>query len=69
MSYAHQTGIIGRIDLMDRREAEQIYESGKEAVVEAFLAMSARLKELEQKFADLEQKIASLVLLCHKVLE
>ena len=49
-----------RIDLIDRREAEQIYESGKEAVVEALLAMSARLKVFEQKFAELEQKIASL---------
>lgn len=38
---------------MDRREAERIYEMGKEAVIERFLEMDARLRSLEQQMASL----------------
>ncbi len=45
---------------MDRREAEIIFESGKEAVIEKLLEMSARIAFLEQKVREFDQKIASL---------
>lgn len=45
---------------MDRREAEIIFESGKEAVIEKLIEMSARITFLEQKVREFEHKIASL---------
>lgn len=45
---------------MDRREAEFLYDLGKEAVVEKLLEMSARISALEQQIRELEKKIASL---------
>jgi len=45
---------------MDTREAELLYDAGKEAVVQAVLAMDARIDTLEQHVGILEQKIASL---------
>jgi transposase len=45
---------------MDAREAELLYDAGKEAVVKALLAMDARITLLEQQVSVLEQKIASL---------
>jgi transposase len=46
---------------MERREAELLYESGKEAVVEKLLEMAACIVALEQRIQELEQKIASLM--------
>jgi transposase len=45
---------------MDLREAELIYEAGREAVIEVLLAMAARITALEQQVRLLEAKIASL---------
>jgi transposase len=45
---------------MDIREAELIYDAGKEAVVKILMEMDARIKSHEQQFRLLEQKIASL---------
>jgi len=38
---------------MDRKEAERIYDAGKEAVVEALLSFDARIRELERIIASL----------------
>lgn len=38
---------------MDRREAERIYDAGKEAVVEVLLSFDARIRELERTIASL----------------
>jgi transposase len=46
---------------MDRREAELLYDLGKEAVVEKLLEMSARISALEQQIREFEKKIASLL--------
>lgn len=45
---------------MDRREAELIFEAGKDAVIEALLAMDARVRTLEQQISVLQKKIVSL---------
>jgi transposase len=45
---------------MDLREAELIYEAGKDAVVKVLLEMDARLKALEQQVLLLPKKVASL---------
>lgn len=45
---------------MDVREAELLYEAGKDAVVKALLEMDARIKTLEQQVQLLEKQIASL---------
>ncbi|MHC1729237.1 MAG: IS66 family transposase [Syntrophobacteraceae bacterium] len=45
---------------MDIREAELIYDAGKEAVVKVLMEMDARIKSHEQQLRLLEQKIASL---------
>jgi transposase len=45
---------------MDARQAELIYEAGREAVIEVLLAMAARITFLEEKVRSLEAKIASL---------
>lgn len=38
---------------MDRKEAERIYDAGREAVVEALLSFDARIRELERIIASL----------------
>ncbi len=45
---------------MDAREAELIYDAGKDAAVKAFLEMDARIKALEEQVRVLTEKIASL---------
>lgn len=45
---------------MDAREAELIYEAGKDAVIEALLAMDARIGTLEQQILVLHKKVVSL---------
>ena len=45
---------------MDIREAELIYEAGKEAVVKALLDMHARIEFLSQQISVLEKKVGSL---------
>jgi transposase len=45
---------------MDIREAELIYEAGKEAVAKALLEMDARTRVLEQQILALQKLIASL---------
>jgi transposase len=45
---------------MDTRDAELLYDAGKEVVVKAVLAMDARINSLEQHVSVLEKKIASL---------
>jgi transposase len=45
---------------MDIREAELIYEAGKEPVVKALLEMDARTRALEQQILALQKQIASL---------
>jgi transposase len=45
---------------MDIREAELIYEAGKEAVVRALLELHARVESLSQQVSTMEKKIASL---------
>jgi transposase len=45
---------------MDIREAELIFEAGKEAVVKALLEMDARVESLSQQIIAMEKKIASL---------
>jgi len=45
---------------MDAREAELIYLSGKQAVIQVLLEMAARINALEQQVLTLEKKIASL---------
>jgi transposase len=45
---------------MDAREAELIYLSGQEAVIQVLLEMAARINALEQQVLTLEKKIASL---------
>lgn len=46
---------------MDRREAELLYDLGKEAVVEKLLEMAARISALEEHIRLLEKKINSLM--------
>jgi hypothetical protein len=38
---------------MDRKEAERIYDAGREAVVEALMAFDARIRKLEETIARL----------------
>ncbi|RPJ14992.1 MAG: hypothetical protein EHM37_04755 [Deltaproteobacteria bacterium] len=38
---------------MDRKEAERIYDAGREAVVEALMALDARIRKLEEPIARL----------------
>ena len=45
---------------MDVREAELIYEAGKEAVVKALLGMDARVKALEEQILVMQKQIDSL---------
>ena len=45
---------------MDIREAELIYEAGREAVVKTLLELHARIESLSQQVSILEKKIASL---------
>jgi transposase len=45
---------------MDLREAELIYEAGKDAVVKVLLEMDSRLKALEQQVLLLQKEVASL---------
>src|SRR5512141_2133428 len=45
---------------MDIREAELIYEAGKEAVIKALVEMSARTRALEQQILALQKQVASL---------
>jgi transposase len=45
---------------MDIREAELIFEAGKEAVVKVLLEMNARIESLSQQVLTLEKKIADL---------
>jgi len=43
---------------VDRREAEAIYDAGREAVVEVLLAMDRRIRELEARVEKLERQLA-----------
>ena len=45
---------------MDIREAELIYEAGKEAVVKTLLELHARVQSISEQVITLERKIASL---------
>ncbi len=45
--------ITARGSVMDRQEAERIYEAGRVAVIAALLTMDARIKEMEQVIARL----------------
>ena len=45
---------------MDRREAEVIFEAGKDAVVKMILELFARVTALEQQNLALQKKIDSL---------
>ena len=45
---------------MDTREAELLYDAGKEVVVQVVLTMAGRIDSLEQHVSVLEKKIASL---------
>jgi len=45
---------------MDIREAELIYEAGKEAVVKRLLEMHSRIESFSEQISILEKKIASL---------
>ncbi len=45
---------------MDAREAELIYEAGKEAVVKALLEMDAKINALEQQVLALSKLVFSL---------
>ncbi len=45
---------------MDIREAELIYEAGKEAVVKTLLELHARVESISEQVITLERKIASL---------
>ena len=45
---------------MDAREAELIYEAGKDAVVKVLLEMDARIRALEEQVLALQKKIDSL---------
>ncbi len=45
---------------MNFREAELIWEAGKEVVIRTLFLMDARIKELEEQFRLLNKKIASL---------
>jgi transposase len=45
---------------MDRREAEIIYKSGKETIIECILAMAALILLYVKRISELERKIASL---------
>ena len=45
---------------MDIREAELIYEAGRDAVVKTLLELHARIESLSQQVTLLERKIASL---------
>jgi transposase len=44
---------------VDRREAEAIYDAGREAVVEVLLAMDRRIQQLEARVEKLERQLAS----------
>ena len=46
--------------MMDKQEAEAIYDAGKDAVVEALCRLSARIDELEKQHQGLSEKIAAL---------
>jgi hypothetical protein len=37
---------------MDRKEAERIYDAGREAVVEALMALDARIRKLKETSPD-----------------
>jgi transposase len=43
---------------MERREAEAIYDAGREAVVEVLLAMDRRIQQLEARVEKLERQLA-----------
>jgi hypothetical protein len=43
---------------VDRREAEAIYDAGREVVVEVLLAMDRRIRQLEARVAKLERQLA-----------
>jgi transposase len=43
---------------VDRREAEAIYDAGREAVVEVLLAMDRRIQQLEARVEKLERQLA-----------
>ena len=45
---------------MDQREAELIYEAGKEAVIKALIEMGTKVKILEEQLLALQKQIASL---------
>jgi len=45
---------------MDPREAELIYEAGKEAVIKALIEMGTKVKTLEEQLLALQKQIASL---------
>lgn len=45
---------------MDTREAELIYESGKDAVIKALLDLGGKVKALEEQLLALQKQIASL---------
>ena len=45
---------------MDFREAELIWEAGKDVVIQTLLLMDARIKELEEQFRLLNKKVVSL---------
>src|SRR5205807_1819069 len=49
-----------RVELqgVDRREAEAIYDAGREAVVEVLLAMDRRIRQLEARVEKLERQLA-----------
>jgi transposase len=44
---------------VDRREAEAIYDAGRETVVEVLLAMDRRIQQLEARVEKLERQLAS----------
>ena len=46
--------------MVDREQAEAIYEAGREAMVEALLDASARLEQLTTKVGELVERIDEL---------
>ncbi len=49
------------MNMMNRREAERIYESGKDAVIEKLLEMETHRQVHEEKIAQRERQIVSLL--------
>ena len=43
---------------MDRREAQAIYDAGREVIVEVLLAMDRRIRQLAARVEKLERQLA-----------